>query len=83
MTRWSDGSRFSYNNFSTFESSDGCSYLKMDGVWGIGDCSNLTHVICKRGKIIFLLKEPPRLFHLKVFLTSSFSTKRTFSHESM
>ncbi len=57
MTRWSDGSTFSYNNFPALYSNDGCPYLRMDGVWGVGDCTNLTHVLCKRGKVTSLFKK--------------------------
>ena len=52
MTRWTDGSTFTYNNFPTPNFDAGCPYLRMDGVWDGGDCGNLTHVLCKRGKVI-------------------------------
>jgi hypothetical protein len=55
MTHWTDGSKFSYNNFPASQPDGGCSYLRIDGVWGVGDCGNLTHVLCKRGKTISLI----------------------------
>ena len=53
-THWTDGSVYVYNNFANLDSIDGCPFLRMDGVWDVGDCGNITHTLCKRGKVISL-----------------------------